>query len=214
MITQGFPYRLRRALDERDMSAADLARKTGIPEGAISHYKKGTYEPKQRRLDAIAQALNVSVTWLMGYDSPMEPAPSSLSASNLEPMPAMRRLPLLGSIACGSPIVAEENIEAYIAVPEGVHADFVLRCKGDSMINARIHDGDIVFIHQQPEVENGEIAAVLNGDGEATLKRVYYDGDTITLLPANPDYPPRSYSGADLDGVRIIGKAVAFLSEI
>lgn len=107
-----------------------------------------------------------------------------------------------------------ENVEVCISVPEGIHADFVLRCRGNSMINARIHDGDMVFIRRQPEVENGEIAAVLDDDGEAMLKRVYYDAGSITLVPANPDYPPRAYSGEALGEVKIIGKAVAFLSEI
>ena len=101
----------------------------------------------------------------------------------------------------------------YIQFPDALNADFCLRCKGDSMIEARIHDGDIVFIRQQPEVDNGEIAAILIGD-ETTLKRVYRSGDTLTLMAANPTYPPMVYTGEQLTSVRILGKAVNFLSAV
>ena len=94
------------------------------------------------------------------------------SYPDILPLPPTKKLPLLGTIACGEPILAEENIEEYIDVDEEVKADFVLRCKGQSMIEARIFDGDLVYIHQQADVENGEIAAVLI-DNEATLKKVY-----------------------------------------
>lgn len=120
-------------------------------------------------------------------------------------------IPLLGNIACGVPITAEENIEDYVAAPIGCNANFALRCKGDSMINARICDGDIVFIRSQPDCENGEIAAVLIGD-EATLKRVYKYPDAITLMPENSSYPPLVYRNEELNTIKILGKAVGFVS--
>ena len=123
----------------------------------------------------------------------------------------------MGTIACGTPILATENIEDYVDMDSDIHADFALRCKGDSMINARIMDGDIVYITKQNAVEKGEIAAVLIDDGlesEATLKRVYIDLDKIRLCAENPTYRDIVFFGEDMNKVRIIGKAVAFLSAV
>lgn len=130
---------------------------------------------------------------------------------NIMPMPKTYKIPLLGTIACGEPILAAENIEDEVEIPEHIHADFALRCKGDSMINARIHDGDIVYIRQQPAVNNGEIAAVLIGD-EATLKRVYVHSDHVVLQPENPSFDPLVYFGEAMEQIRILGKAVGFTS--
>lgn len=130
---------------------------------------------------------------------------------NIIPLPQTRKVPLLGTIACGEPLLAEENLDGYVEMPENVHADFCLRCNGDSMVGARIKDGDVVFIRQQPEVENGEIAAVIIDD-EATLKRVYLSADKIILQPENPRYEPFVFVGEELSQIRIIGKAVAFIS--
>lgn len=124
---------------------------------------------------------------------------------------ATKKVPLVGTIACGSPILAVENIEDYIDMDETVHANFCLRCKGDSMINARIMDGDIVYIRQQDTVENGQIAAVLV-DGEATLKRVFFYGDKIELRAENPTFA--SIYIDNTHDVRIIGLAIAFLSSV
>lgn len=133
--------------------------------------------------------------------------------SNIIPIPAVRRIPLLGDIACGDPILAIDNSDESVTVPETLHADFALRCKGDSMVNARILDGDIVYIQRQDDVDNGEIAAVIIDD-EATLKRVYKDDrhEQLTLMPENPAYPPLVYRGEELNNIRIIGKVVGFFS--
>ena len=135
------------------------------------------------------------------------------TATNIIPFPEMRKVPLIGSIACGAPILAEEHIEDYVDIPKRVAADFALTCKGDSMINARIFDGDIVYIRQQDSVDNGQIAAVLI-DSEATLKRVKLYEDHISLEPENPQYRPIVLWGEEMNSVRIIGKAVAFTSAI
>lgn len=129
------------------------------------------------------------------------------------PMPEMRKIPLVGTIACGEPILAEENIEDYVSIPKELSGDFALTCKGDSMINARIFDGDLVYIRQQTTIENGEIAAVLI-DNEATLKRIKLYDDHISLEPENPQYRPIVLWGDDMNTVRILGKAVAFTSAI
>lgn len=128
-------------------------------------------------------------------------------------MPRMSSVPIIGEIACGVPILAEENIEEYVDLPEHIRADFALRCKGDSMTGARINDGDIVYIRQQPTVANGEIAAV-RIENEATLKRVYRNGGTVILQPENPAYSPMAFTGDALNDVAILGKAVAFTSKI
>lgn len=130
---------------------------------------------------------------------------------NIIPLPKTYSVPLLGNIACGQPILAVEEAEEVVEVPEYIHADFALRCKGDSMINARIFDGDIVYIHKQPEVENGQIAAVRIGE-EATLKRVYFNGQRLVLRAANPLYDDLEYEGPTLNDVQILGEAVAFTS--
>ena len=120
---------------------------------------------------------------------------------------------MLGNIACGEPIFAEEDFEGYIELEDGIKADFCLRAKGDSMIGARIYDGDIVFIKSQSMVENGEIAVALIGD-EATLKRVMYypDKNMLILKPENTNYQDIVLIGEELNTVRILGKAVAFQS--
>lgn len=133
------------------------------------------------------------------------------SIPNILPLPKIKKVPLLGSIACGEPILAEQNIEDYIDIESAITADFALRCKGDSMIGARISDGDIVFIRQQPDVDDGEIAAVLI-ENEATLKRVFKIGSRLQLRAENISYPPMEFEGAQLSNVRILGKAVGFLS--
>ena len=106
-----------------------------------------------------------------------------------------------------------DGIELYVESTTNVNADFVLKVHGDSMTGARIHDGDLVFIRQQPEVENGEIAAVAIGD-EATLKRFYRYGDMVVLRGENPEFKELTFSGEELEQLRVLGKAVAFQSDI
>ena len=215
MKKSDFASRLSQALEARGMKAADLSKKTKVAEGTISCYINGRYEAKQNRVQVFAEALDVNPAWLMGYDVPMEaersqpaPAPRPIP-KGFEPMPKMVKVPLVGSIACGTPILAQQNIDGHVDAPEDIRCDFALRCKGDSMIGAGIHDGDAVYIHIQPEVENGEIAAVRIGE-EATLKRVYYDGTTLTLMPYNNAYAPMVYTGPQLEDVHIEGKAVGY----
>ena len=130
-----------------------------------------------------------------------------------EPMPFVRSVPRLGAIACGEPILAEQNIEGYDEVPDYIKCDFTLLCKGDSMINARIYDGDIVCIKQQDRVENGQIAAVLVDD-EATLKRVRYIDGGVVLMPENSNYEPKIFTGDSVKNIRIIGRATHFISTV
>ena len=207
---------------ELGMTQTDLAKKLGYTDKSmISKIENGSIDLPQSKIISFAEALNISPSDLMGWE---EPSPANKldysKISNIMPLPYKegRTVPLIGSIACGTPILADENIEKEIMLPEDISADFCLRCKGDSMINARIYDGDIVFIRKQPIVENGEIAAVLIDEmadvSEATLKRVYIYEDKIMLIAENPAYPPMVYSNEDMNSVRIAGKAVAFLSRV
>lgn len=206
MATTG--ERIKEARKMRGMTQTELAEKIGMKFSAIHKYENGlVVNLKRETIAALANALEVSPAWLMCMDD------TPILPSNIIPMPTMRKIPLVGSIACGTPILAEENCEGEVDVPDHVRADFALRCKGDSMINARIFDGDIVYIRQQESVEHGEIAAILIDD-EATLKRVYIYDDCISLEAENPQYKPMVYRGEEMNNIRILGKAVAFTSSI
>lgn len=202
--------RILHAILAKRMSYGELSEKTGIPKSALQRYATGQTEKIPiDRLRTIAEALDTTSQYLMGLEEASSPA----LPPNIMPMPKMRKVPLLGSIACGAPILAEEHIEDYVEVPEFIPADFSLRCKGDSMVGARIYNGDIVYIRQQDTVESGQIAAVLI-DGEATLKRVQIYSDRIVLEPANPLYEPLVFHKEEINSLRILGKAVAFTSRI
>lgn len=195
---------------DKEISYGELSERTGIPKSALQRYATGQTEKIPiDRLEKIANAIGSSAAYLMGWES----APDAKLPANIIPMPEMRKIPLLGNIACGAPILADDHIEEYIDIPKHVNADFALTCKGDSMINARIFNGDIVYIRQQEEVVNGEIAAVLIDD-EATLKRVRLFEDRISLEPENPQYRPIVLWGDEMNTVRILGKAVAFTSAV
>lgn len=201
--------RIRLAREHADMTQEQLGKLCNTTKQTIFKYENDivTNIPMDR-IEVIASALRVSPVYLMGWDNDMYSP-----IKNIIPVPEMRKIPLIGSIACGAPTLAEEHIEDYIDIPQHIHADFALSCKGDSMINARIFDGDIVYIRQQDTVDNGQIAAVLI-DGEATLKRVQLFEDHISLEPENPQYRPLVYWGEEMNTVRILGKAVAFTSAI
>ena len=149
----------------------------------------------------------------MGWNESENPA-DKYSSYGVMPI-KKQKIRLLGEIACGEPIFCDEDRESYVEVGTDIRADFCLRAKGDSMINARIMDGDIVFIREQPMVDNGEIAAVIIDD-EATLKRVYYykEKNKLVLQAENPKYEPLVYVNEELDTIRILGKAVAFQSDL
>lgn len=198
--------RLQQYYERSGLSYTDLAARTGVPKSALQRYISGTTEKiPMDRLEKLAYALDTTPQILMGW----QPHEESDVPPGFIPVPEMRRVPLVGRIACGTPITAEQNIEDYVEVPILHHADFALRCEGDSMIDAGIADGDIVYIRRQPDVENGQIAAVRIGD-EATLKRVYKTPDAITLMPANAAYPPYILTGEQMQDLVIEGKAVGF----
>ena len=178
---------------EHELSQADLGKIAGVSDKAVSTWELGIKIPRMGAVEKMANYFGIPKKCKFLDDA--QPAPASRPIPpGFEPMPKMKKIPLIGSIACGEPITAEQNIEKMVDVPENIRCDFSLTCHGDSMVDAGIHDKDVVYIRIQPEVENGEIAAV-RIDGEATLKRVYYNPGTLTLMPANPAYAPMIYAG-------------------
>ena len=213
--------RIKSARNEQGLTQEELGKRLKLNKSTIQRYESGAISSiKLPVLQAIAKQLNVNPDWLAlktddpGFYNPT-PITDIFSIPDIASLPETKDIPLIGTIACGEPILAEENIEEYVKVNKNISAEFALRCKGDSMIDARIRSGDIVYIHQQPDVENGEIAAVLIGN-EATLKRVfkYPEKNMLMLRPANSSYEDLIYTGDELNDIRIIGKAVAFLSKI
>lgn len=181
----------------------------------LSQYVSGKVVPGQDKLMLLGKALHVDPVWLMGVDVPMQPLPEPAALpDHPDILPVTtQRIPLMGEIACGEPIYASEDLSASVLVNAPIACDFALRCKGDSMVDARILDGDTVFIRRQDYVDDGAIAAVLIDD-EATLKRVYHLADgRVELRAANVRYAPIIVGGEnDTRTVRVLGKAVGFQS--
>lgn len=208
--------RLKLLRNEHKLSQAQLSEIIGISKSSINMYERGEREPGVEKMEVFADFYNVDMDYLYGRtDIKNRYAPFILNeqVKNIIPVPQMRKIPLVGTIACGEPILAVENIEDEIDIPDNIHADFALRCKGDSMINARINNGDIVYIKSDCDVNNGEIAAVAIED-EATLKRVFKYPTHLVLQAENPAYAPMVFTEKDALNIRILGRAVGFTSRL
>ncbi len=189
----------------------DIAKAVGVSKPTVQRWESGEIENIRRdKIWKLAKALHTTPAYLMGWEDSGSTGNASPLPSNVTPLAPMKKVPLVGQIACGTPILAEQNIEDYIDLPGHIHADYALTCRGDSMVNAGILDGDVVYIRQQPEVENGQIAAVIVDGEEATLKRFYYDGSIVQLISENPRIAPMVFPGPDISRVRILGLAVAY----
>ena len=208
--TDSFAENLKMLRKYKNLSQDKLADELHLSRSLIGMWESGQRKPSFETLELLADFFNVRLDDLSGRNIDNN---YFNSISNIIPFPRMVKKPRLGAIACGEPILAEENIEDYDNVPEDIKCDFTLLCKGDSMINARINDGDIVYIRQQDTVENGEIAAVLIED-EATLKRIFKYDDKLVLQPENSKYEPFIYIKEEVNKIRIIGKAVGFTSKL
>lgn len=211
--------RIKQLREKNKISQTELAEHIGVSKQTLYKYETGivTNIPSDK-IEEIAKKFGVSPAYLMGWEEEAKKA-DDLSAlmqkyDNIKPI-KLKRFPMLGEIACGKPIFADEDREHYIMADMDIDADFCLTAKGDSMINARIYNGDIVFIKEMPIVENGDIAAVIIED-EATLKRVYYypEKGKLILNPENPSCEPLVYIGDELNYIRILGKAVYFMSAV
>lgn len=204
---------LRQRRQQLKMTMFDVASKVGVSEGTVSRWESGDISNMRRdKIVALSNALLLSPSVLMGWEETEEDF--FTVPANTRPV-KHKRLPMLGNVACGEPIFANEEHDSFVDAAEDIDADFCLTAKGDSMINARIFDGDILFVKSQQTVDNGEIAVVLIDD-EATVKRVYYDkeANTITLVPENPTHKVMRYSGSELNNVRIIGKVIVGQYEV
>ena len=204
---------------ENNLSMDEFAARCGLSKPYISMLEKNRNSrngkpiiPSIRTYEKIALGLNITVDSLLRMVNDDGRVSINRTIKNLIPV-KNKQIPVLGTIAAGKPIYADEHLETYVPCDSSMHVDFALKVKGDSMINAGINDGDIVFIKKQPTVENGQIAAVLIDD-EATLKHVYYTGDSCTLIADNPKYPPMVFNSSNCDTFQILGLAIATLSMI
>lgn len=205
--------RIRELRKEKRMSLEQLAELIGTSRQTVHRYETGAISNiPSEKVEAMARALGTTPASLMGWDK--DSAFSSFTnkeagKDSLTPA-STKSLPMLGNVACGEPIFASEEHGYYAKASSDVYADFCLTARGDSMINARIFDGDLLFVRKQESVDDGEIAVVLIDD-EATVKRVYFNREDgiLTLMPENPTYKPMRYTGSQLDRVRILGKVVS-----
>lgn len=196
---------------EHGLSQAELGKIAGVSDKAVSTWELGIKVPRMGAVEKMANYFGIAKSVIVDDVQPT-PTKQPTIPPGFEPMPAMDVVPLVGRIACGTPITAEENIEQMVCVPSRWNSTFTLTCKGDSM-EPRIHDGDLVAIRSQPEVENGEIAAVRIGE-EATLKHVYLHENFIELRPENPAFNSIILSRDDMNDVVIEGKAVGLCRDI
>lgn len=213
-----FAERLKSLRREKGWSQQRLADELDLSKSSVNMYERGEREPGFETMEAIADLFNVDMNYLYGRTDikiadPIVLAPKKPTIPpGFQPMPEMDWVPLVGRIACGTPITAEENVEQMVCVPSRWHSTFTLTCKGDSM-EPRIHDGDLVAIRSQPEVEQGEIAAVRIGE-EATLKHVYLHENFIELRPENPAFESIILTKEEMNTVVIEGKAVGLCRDI
>ena len=203
--------RIKSLRKKRGLSLEQVADIIGTSRQTVHRYETGAISNiPHEKIELLAQALGTTPQSLMGWEEKEHfPTINNISEISIASA-ATKKLPLLGNVACGEPIFAAEEQGYYVRANADVSADFCLTARGDSMINARIFDGDLLFVKKQEYVDNGEIAVVLIDD-EATVKRVYFNRDDsiLTLMPENPTYKPMRYMGRDLDRIRILGKVVS-----
>lgn len=198
---------------ELNLSYQDMSEKTGLSKSTLQRYITGDIRNLGLdKLEILAKALDVTPSYLMGWeDENKDPILENIPGI-ITPV-QMKRIPILGTIACGDPIFAQENYDGYFMIDKNLpEADFILRAKGDSMIEAHIFDGDLVFLRKTSDVDDGQIAAVLIDD-EATLKRVSRDKDTVILQPCNKNYKPIIVQEKDDKQVLILGEMVGVYSK-
>lgn len=199
---------IKRIRTEHGLSQAELGKIAGVSDKAVSTWELGLKTPRMGAVEKMANYFGITKSAIVD-DAPMTSLQKPVVPPGFMPMPEMVQVPLIGSIACGTPITAEQNIKSYVGVPAAWRADFALECHGDSMAPT-ICDGDVVCIRSQPEVEQGQIAAVRIGE-EATLKHCYYQNGVVQLIADNPSVcPPMVYTGSDLDEIEVEGLAVGF----
>lgn len=208
-----FSKNLNKLISKTGKTQKEIADSIGVNPQTLNTWCTGNALPRMGKVQKLADYFDVSKSTLLEDEGWKENVLED-TFDNIFPI-KLKKFPVLGEIACGEPIFADENRESYIVAGVDIDADFCLQCRGDSMINAFIRDGDYVFVRKQSIVENGEIAAVVIGE-EATLKRVFYypDDNMIILKPENPKYEDKIFKGQELEEIHILGKAVAFQSDV
>ena len=201
---------IKRIRTEHGLSQAELGKIAGVSDKAVSTWELGIKTPRMGAVEKMANYFGIAKSAIV--DDVQSTSATSAVPPGFQPMPEMDMVPLVGRIACGTPITAEQNVERIVCVPSKWRSTFTLTCKGDSM-EPRIPDGDLVAIRKQPEVENGEIAAVRIWE-EATLKHVYLHENFIELRPENPAFNSIILSREDMNDVVIEGKAVGLCRDI
>ena len=199
---------------EHELSQADLGKIAGVSDKAVSTWELGIKIPRMGAVEKMANYFGIPKSAIL---DDAQPAPASRPIPpGFEPMPKMKKIPLVGSIACGTPILAQQNIETYYQSPKEWRASMFLVCQGDSM-EPFIKDGDMVAIREQQDAETDEIVAVmeLDGcDGFATLKKLKKRPDRVELWPLNPEYEPIIYLKEEMNKLQIIGLAVGVIRRI
>lgn len=211
-----FQERLQEALQIRNMKPVELHEKTNISESLISKYLSGNAIARQRKIALISEALNVNPVWLMGYDVPMEDHEIESNVFPISDIP--KKVPVVGKISAGLPILATENIEGYEFAPssqikEG-YTYFYLRVQGDSM-NLKFNEGDIVLVQKQDDLENNEIGVILVNGFDATVKKYRKENGLVILEPmsTNPENTVQIYNPKDIS-IKIIGKVISYQGKI
>ena len=206
-MTLGDRIRLRR--EELRMSQEELATRLGYKSrSTIAKIESGENDLTQSKIVAFAEALNTTARWLLDYDDSDTPIPPGAHR------PQFKKVPMLGYAAAGQPLEDLNQDTPYYDVDNKYNVDFCITVRGDSMINAGINDGDIVFIKSMPEVPNGRIACVEIDNEKVCLKRFYKSADGIMLVSENPKYPPIQLNRFNCQSVKILGLAVLRQSEI
>lgn len=189
-----FTERMARAMFTKGIRQADLVERTGIDKGSMSSYVNGRYMPNAKNVAKIAKALGVTVEYLLGKDD--------IPVSQMT-KPEFKEIPVIGKVAAGIPISAQEDIIGSVVTDKNV---FALRIKGDSM-SPRIMDGDVVLVRRQDYAEDGDLVIAMI-DGEATCKVLKKSRKSVSLVPFNAAYTPLVYFGAEAEDLRILGKVV------
>ena len=203
--------RMKDLRERMGISMKEASRRLAIPYTTYVNYEKCVREPNSETLIQIANFYNTSIDYLLGNSRTADEATYAEQGYEKEippgfmPMPKFVKKPRLGTIACGKPILAVEEAEVFDDVPEGINCDFTLKCKGDSMINAGILDGDLIAVNKQDDANNGDIVVAML-DGEATVKRFYREPDCIRLQPENDAYEPIRRRD-----ITVVGKVVGLI---
>ena len=217
-LVDNFAHRLSYAITIRNIRPIELSKMTGISKYNISYYLNGKSEAKQDGIKILAKALNVNPVWLMGYDVPMENEIKT-DDSNVFPIPDTPvKVPVVGKISAGLPILATENIEGYAFAPSSQIKEgftyFYLRVQGDSM-NLKFNEGDIVLVQKQEYLENDEIGVILIDGSDATVKKYKYENGVVILEPlsSNPENTVQIYNSKEIN-INIVGKVVSYQGNV